>query len=81
MGIYKEKKMKIYVVNSTSDCGEEVFDFYKTKSKANKRLKELNDQYAYIKEYNFSANRTGLITAMIRGLNLTYGDAIGEVEK
>jgi hypothetical protein len=40
----------------------------------------LNDQDAYIKEYNFSANRTGLITAMIRGLNLTNGDAIGEVE-
>jgi hypothetical protein len=78
--------MKIYVVCSIEDYGEEVFDFYKTKSKANKRMKEINNDieneelHAYINEYDFTANRTGLITAMIRGLNLTNGDAIGEVE-
>lgn len=81
--------MKIYIVISMG-YDDQVYDFYKTKSKANKRLKELNDQDAndelatldaYISEYNFSANRTGLINAMTDGLALTNRDAIGEVEK
>jgi hypothetical protein len=79
--------MKIYVVCSTSDYeGEPVFDVFKTKSKANKRLKEINDEiereglHAHIKEYDISANREGLMKAFVYGLELGNGDSIRDIE-
>ena len=78
--------MKIYVVCNTDEMGEEVYDVFKTKSKANKRLKEINDDiereglYADIKEYDFPANREGLMKAFVYGLELGNADLIRDIE-
>ena len=77
--------MKLYVVCSTS-WGESVYDVFKTKSKANKRLKEINNDiereelHAYIKEYDFPANKTGLKEAFACGLILADCDSVGHIE-
>ncbi len=61
-------------------------EFFKTKSKANKRLKEINNDiereefHAYIMEYNFPANRTGLMRALACGLRLADFDAVSDIE-
>tara|TARA_R100001126_G_C4850061_1_gene161487 strand:- start:417 stop:662 length:246 start_codon:yes stop_codon:yes gene_type:complete len=79
--------MRIYVVCSTGDnLLENAYDVFKTKSKANKRLKEINDDiereelHAYIKEYDFSANKTGLIEAFAYGLRLADYDSVRDIE-
>jgi len=79
--------MKIYIVCSTSDYdGESVYDLFKTKSKANKRLKEINNDieneglHANIMEYDISVNRKGLLQAFVYGLTLGDGDAIRDIE-
>ena len=79
--------MKIYLVCSTSDYdGEEVFDVFTTKSKANKRLKEINNDieneglHAYIMKYDISANRKGLLEAFVCGLRLGNADSIRDIE-
>jgi hypothetical protein len=77
--------MKLYVVCSTS-WGESVYDVFKTKSKANKKLKEINEDivreelYADIKEYDFPANREGLMKAFVYGLTLGNGDSVRDIE-
>ena len=79
--------MKIYIVCSTSDYdGESVYDLFKTKSKANKRLKEINDDiereglHAYIMEYDISANRKGLLESFVYGLTLGDGGSVRDIE-
>ncbi len=78
--------MKLYVVCSTDEIGEEVFDVFTTKSKANKRLKEINDDiereglHAYIMEYDISANRKGLLESFVYGLTSGNGDSVRDIE-
>ena len=78
--------MKIYVVCSTDEIGQENFDIFTTKSKANKRLKEMNEDieteefYAYILDYDIPANRQGLIDAFVYGLSIGNADSVGDIE-
>jgi len=77
--------MKLYVVCSKDEIGEELFDIFTTKSMANKRLKEINKDeteefYAYISKYDLPANKKGLIKAFVYGLTLGNSDSVRDIE-